>query len=267
VQLPLISLFIATGLDKLVAVRTAPGHSYLNDVEKQMGLLNVALANMSLERDRMDDEHEAAIRSENCMAAIRKKACTSDALKPAWLKATAGPIGAIGRRFGRLHCGARSVQVHAATTDNDVLSMQDVITDMVDENYTPSMTQKKHLRELPGVAAFIQAHCESSMYMFRIQKCKDPKCLTCTSERRSGELFDQISPHDPPLPSKARADDAHYLHYDALKGLPSDERARPSLDMHYDKEARAEKKAADRAQKKEKGEKIFTQEKARHYVE
>ena len=55
VQLSWIALFRKL---KLVAVRTAPGQSFINPVERVMSLLNVALYGVSLERTRMDDQYE-----------------------------------------------------------------------------------------------------------------------------------------------------------------------------------------------------------------
>jgi hypothetical protein len=72
VQASLISLFCAAGLDLLVSVRNAPGHSVVNDCEKNMGLLNVALENVSTERTRMQPEQEKLASRANCMTELRE---------------------------------------------------------------------------------------------------------------------------------------------------------------------------------------------------
>ena len=60
VQLAWVALFRKRNLDMLVAVRSAPGQSFINPVERIMSLLNVALYGMALERTRMEDSYEGA---------------------------------------------------------------------------------------------------------------------------------------------------------------------------------------------------------------
>ena len=266
VQLALLSLYLATGMDMLVAVRTAPGHSFLNDVEKKMALLNLGVANIALARSKMNAEHEAATRSDGSMAKIRKRAQIVGGLKKAWMASTAAPIKVISDRFTRLRCGDHAVQMQDPATDNDILSMHDVIADVFDSNYNQNMTQKKNLRDLPNVSAFINSHCRTSAYMFCIRKCEDEKCIMCV-DRRSGKMYENLSPHDPPLPSKANKLDQSYLHFKELSGKPSDESDRPSYDLlAHDQEGVKERKECDKAQQSSKGKSVFRQEKARHYV-
>ena len=72
VQASLVSLFCSAGLDLLVSVRNAPGHSVVNDCEKNMGLLNVALENVSTERTKMQPELEQQASRANSMAELRE---------------------------------------------------------------------------------------------------------------------------------------------------------------------------------------------------
>ena len=57
VKFPLILLFQEMKLDMLVAIRIAPGHSYVNIVERIMSILNIGFKNVALCRDElpMDD--------------------------------------------------------------------------------------------------------------------------------------------------------------------------------------------------------------------
>ena len=50
VKIPLIMMFKKLNLDFLVAIRTAPGHSYINIVERIMSILNIGFQNVALER-------------------------------------------------------------------------------------------------------------------------------------------------------------------------------------------------------------------------
>ena len=51
VKCALICLFIDLDLDFLVAARTAPGHSWINPVERVMSILNLALQNVAIARE------------------------------------------------------------------------------------------------------------------------------------------------------------------------------------------------------------------------
>ena len=51
VKIPLILLFKHLNLDMLVAIRTAPGHSYTNIVERIMSIFNIGFQNIALQRE------------------------------------------------------------------------------------------------------------------------------------------------------------------------------------------------------------------------
>lgn len=57
-QLALISLFLSLDLDMLVAVRTAPHHSWKNPCERINCILNIGLQAIGLMRSSMSNEHE-----------------------------------------------------------------------------------------------------------------------------------------------------------------------------------------------------------------
>ena len=58
VKVSLIALFKAANLDMLIAGRCAPGQSWVNPVERVMALLNLALQNVSLGREQVDEATE-----------------------------------------------------------------------------------------------------------------------------------------------------------------------------------------------------------------
>lgn len=61
VKLSLMSLFIAQDLDMLVALRTAPGHSWANPVERIMSIVNIGLQGIGVMRAQGSDELKKAI--------------------------------------------------------------------------------------------------------------------------------------------------------------------------------------------------------------
>jgi hypothetical protein len=55
VKMAFIALFRALHLDMLVAIRTCPYQSWRNMAERVMSVLNLALQNVSLSRNQMED--------------------------------------------------------------------------------------------------------------------------------------------------------------------------------------------------------------------
>ena len=142
-----------------------------------------------------------------------------------------------------------------------------MLTDIIDPNYTHELKTHKDKAKLPELRRFMKTHCRVSTYMFVIRRCEQEGCFVCGHGRtpRCGGLFDDISMHDPPLPSM-KANRTSYASFDTLKGQPSDETELPSMDIRkHDRNGIAERKAADKATKAQLGSKIFVQENAAHY--
>ena len=55
----------------LVCMQMCPYQSWTNPTERVMSILNLALQNVSLMREQMDDAIERAIKHKNSLAAIR----------------------------------------------------------------------------------------------------------------------------------------------------------------------------------------------------
>ena len=62
VKLSLVQLFMQLDLDMLVAIRTAPNHSWMNPAERCTSLLNLALQHVALERNSMDEKFKKAVK-------------------------------------------------------------------------------------------------------------------------------------------------------------------------------------------------------------
>ena len=58
VKIPLILMFKQLKLDSLIAIRTAPGQSYVNIVEQIMSILNIGFQNVALEREESGSDEE-----------------------------------------------------------------------------------------------------------------------------------------------------------------------------------------------------------------
>ena len=81
----------------LVAIRTAPGHSYRNPVERTMSILNIGFQNVSLERAATNQEE--IIKKMKNLEDLRKGA---DKIKNAWIDSVQPLIDLLGDRVQRL---------------------------------------------------------------------------------------------------------------------------------------------------------------------
>jgi hypothetical protein len=81
VQLTLIAMFVMLDLDYLVAIRTPPGHSWKNPVERIMSILNLGMQCVGLMRQEMNAEMENLMSGCNSMEDIREKAKINNQLE------------------------------------------------------------------------------------------------------------------------------------------------------------------------------------------
>lgn len=81
VQIALISLFLSGDYDMLIAVRTAPHHSWTNPAERIMSILNLGLQNVSIMRNTMSNESEALFDKADTLDEIRDKASENSNLE------------------------------------------------------------------------------------------------------------------------------------------------------------------------------------------
>ena len=76
VKIPLILMFKQLKLDSLIAIRAAPGQSYVNIVERIMSMLNIGFQNVSLEREESESDEE--IRKCKDLSELRQKPTIKD---------------------------------------------------------------------------------------------------------------------------------------------------------------------------------------------
>lgn len=96
VKVPLILLFKELDLDLLVAIRCAPGQSYISVVERIMSILNIGIQNVALER--AVSPSDSTIQKARNMAELR----THPEVKGDWLKSLEPMQEEIRGRFERL---------------------------------------------------------------------------------------------------------------------------------------------------------------------
>ena len=97
-----ICLFKQLDLDMLIAVRCAPGHSYVNPEERVMSILNYGLQNVAIERQQQDEQTEKMLSKSNSVASLRESLKKHPELKPKWIESIEPVQSLIENRFMRL---------------------------------------------------------------------------------------------------------------------------------------------------------------------
>ena len=105
VKIPLILLYRRLKLDFLVAIRTAPGNSYINIVERIMSILNIGLQNVALQREEADCED--VIKKLRNLEELRSK----PDIKEKWVKSIQPIKDVLGNRIERLTLKGRPFEV------------------------------------------------------------------------------------------------------------------------------------------------------------
>jgi hypothetical protein len=248
VQLSAIMFFMACDLDVYVSMRTAPHQSFLNEVERAMSLLNIALEHVSLERTPLASaDLEQIVRGLNSMKSIREKAQKHPDIKAEWKQAMEGPFEVMTSRFQKLELTGKQVKTSAPAGEEEMASFHALLT-KIDPNYTAKCTTKKDLKSMPNLVSWMRCHCRCTTYTFTIRKCDDPTCCTW---RANAALKSALHKNDPPLPMYADANHHHYKHYNDLAGQATTEADMPTYTKSsVEATTAAHHDALDRAMKK-----------------
>jgi hypothetical protein len=83
VQLAALALALEMDAEMVVLMRTAPGQSYVNPVERVMSVLKLAGQGLATARAACTPETEAVLKDANSMKQVREALAGTDALLPA----------------------------------------------------------------------------------------------------------------------------------------------------------------------------------------
>ena len=111
VKIALTAHHLKADLDMSISVVTYPGGSYVNPAERAMPLLNIAMQGVSLSREKMQPEHEAALKSANCMEYIRKACKDNHDLTKSTMKSVQSCIDLLNERFVAVHIHGTPLRV------------------------------------------------------------------------------------------------------------------------------------------------------------
>ena len=221
-QLSLISLYLSLNLDMLIAVRTAPCHSWKNPCERVNCILNIGLQAIGLMRSCMSAEHEKSLSTCNAMKEIRKLS------NPGFEEALCDSLESVkllmSSVFQRLVLKDKPFQIFKAASKHQMDALWNVVGD-VDPNLKVHMKGKKDLRKCPVLKAFMDHCCQIRHYSFSIKKCGKQECNICLPPRLQPDVFSTLAFLPDPVP----ADDQHYKKFDDIYGTLTSEKHRPSL--------------------------------------
>ena len=115
VTIPLIMLFKELGLESLVAIRTAPEHSYTNIVERIMSILNIGFQNTALERSTTS--FDDTINTCKNLEQLRKR---EGEIKEDWQQSIKTVIDILKGRTERLSLKEVPFKCHTPATDEEI---------------------------------------------------------------------------------------------------------------------------------------------------
>ena len=217
----MVALFSKLDLGMLVCMQICPYQSWTNPAEGVMSTLNLALQNVSLMRDSMDDSMERAIKYKSNLTAIRATIEEKPELEQAIQKSIAPVIDFLNKRFSHMKLKGSPIKVCQA-------AMEDEVTFELVYFIDSSLSMGDLSQEYRRLAAFMKDHCSSTRYFFQVKKCGKNMCCYCSLHpvHLPQSEFDRL--HFVPLPLMNAAKD-HYKKLEELFGMLPSEVDRPSL--------------------------------------
>ena len=146
-----------------IAARTAPQQSYSNPAERIMSLLNLALQNVAINREAMDEKYEKKMKNVSSIKQARLVADKDPEFKVSLMSSTRPVITLLKERFSRLIWKEVPIQAHDPCTD---AQMEDLLTCLLLLDDTLDLTTVT--KSKTALAEFIKAHCKMSHYMFQV---------------------------------------------------------------------------------------------------
>ena len=126
VQIALICLFLRRDFDLLVAVRTAPNHSWTNPAKQIMSTLNLGLQGVALKRDQMNSESEALFDVANTLNDIQKKAQESNELESELKESIASVQNLLNDRTERISLKDKKFKCHNPASEESIAELFEV---------------------------------------------------------------------------------------------------------------------------------------------
>ncbi|GET01947.1 uncharacterized protein LOC111130598 [Rhizophagus clarus] len=211
VQLSLIAIFIALDLDYLVAVRTPPGHSWKNPVERIMSILNLGMQCVGLMRQKMSEEMEKLISGCNSLEDMREKAKTNHQLEKELLQSMEPIRDLLSNLFTRQSFKDEFFKVFEPATKTEMENFWESVH-LVDDSITIKDTSQKKVANKPKLQEFMEHCCQKCLYFFEIKKCGNDECNICRPIRSNPDVFKELKGLPDPIPGP----DDHYMSFSEI---------------------------------------------------
>ncbi|PKY34602.1 hypothetical protein RhiirB3_499282, partial [Rhizophagus irregularis] len=226
VQVALICLFLAGNFDMLIAVRTAPHHSWCNPAERIMSVINYGLQGVAIKREQMPEEYEDEFETLKTLEDIRGKAKENPCLKSELEKCIVTVQKLLCERTAHLVWKNEAFETENPASNLEINKMFKNIL-RIDSTLTKDETTQQQLRKHKPLVEFIKTHCQERAYSFQIKKCNQPSCEVCYPIRMPIDVFQNLYFLPDPVPSRDNPD--RYETFANLYGKFTTEKFRPSL--------------------------------------
>lgn len=165
VRVSLTALFLKGDFDLLIAVRTAPGHSWVNPVERVMSICNIGLNALAIARSPLeggppeeeDGGFEKIVKKCGSMAEVREAIDKHQGLGQALDRACQPVITQVSDRFKRLSLKEQPFQESVVLGHNKIADFFSIMS-RVDGTLKVEETTQAALEKHPDLQRFWETH-------------------------------------------------------------------------------------------------------------
>ncbi|ORY41532.1 hypothetical protein BCR33DRAFT_825419 [Rhizoclosmatium globosum] len=218
VQIALITLAIMTGTDFLVAVRTVPGHSWSNMVERVMSIFNLALYGVALCRAEMPDECEKMMKQCNGLVDIREKVKDSPLFRDELVSCMGKTITQLRARFEQLSLKEKPFAGMDPMSDNDLSVFVETILAIDAEFDLTKKINKKEFKSSVLLSQYFETHLNITPYCLWFSKCGLDSCEVCEKPKLDSAVFHELKSNGFPLPIPDPDRVDHYMRFENIYG-------------------------------------------------
>ena len=224
VQVALLALFIHSKLDVLIAVCTCPYQSWSNTADRVLSLLNLALQNVSLERQAISEKCEKLVHNVKTVKELRSHIVTHPNLGEDIGQSLQPVIDLLNARFQQMKLKEHHFKAGDVASEEQIQSVFDEVH-AIDPSISVSDLSQKSLKKAGALQEFLLKHSHITTYAVQFRKCLLDTCSYCSSHPVRMPIDEFSSLGFLPMP---RLDSTweHYQPFDEVY-LP-DERDRPS---------------------------------------
>jgi hypothetical protein len=138
----LIALFLRLDLDLLIAIRTPPGHSWKNPVERIMSILNLGTQSFGLMCNEMSDDLENLMKKCNSIEEIRTCSTNEPQLKNELINSLQTPINLMEDIFERLLLKDEPFLTYKSATEEEIKNLWESLLEIEDSLDMDNKTKK-----------------------------------------------------------------------------------------------------------------------------